>query len=328
VNMSLPMPSRDAVILVALLGAAMEVPAALAAGQPCRPVAISATAEVPSRWPGLLDSVRNNLTARDDIDTCARVVLSESNTAVAIVVSLPDGRVAARTVGQREDVIPTLEALLLVPARDQEVVDDSAAAAPLPVRPQAPASASLSSASSGAGSDAASQRSPVRVELSVATGGRFGDGQAGIGFGALSFIEVVGWLAGFEARVDGYQHLADHAGTGAFELGLLAGRRFRFGTRSLDVLAGGALALQGGTKSVKQVGAPDDTAVTTSSSRMDPRLRLGARLHFRALSTLRPFIALDGELGQSRSAADSQSDIAPLPNWTVGVALGATVGTR
>jgi hypothetical protein len=60
-----------------------------------------------------------------------------------------------------------------------------------------------------------------------------------------------------------------------------------------------------------------------------PRLLLGARVNFSALSTLHTFVGIDGELGPPRAGDGGDIPDAPrLPVWTLGLALGATVGTQ
>jgi hypothetical protein len=56
-------------------------------------------------------------------------------------------------------------------------------------------------------------------------------------------------------------------------------------------------------------------------------LLLGARVNFGALSTLRAFVGVDGELGPSRAEPTDVPGAPRLPVWTLGLALGATVGT-
>ena len=150
------------------------------------------------------------------------------------------------------------------------------------------------------------------IELSALAGARIGDGQTSVGLGAVSFLDVSGWLVGFEGRVDRYRRVPDDHSGGALELALLGGRRFRFQNLSLDVVVGPAAALQG----------------TTTFSSTVTRLLLASRLNFPAHSSWRTFVGLDGEVGPTR-AGDADLPGAPrLPLWTLGLALGATVGTR
>jgi hypothetical protein len=167
----------------------------------------------------------------------------------------------------------------------------------------------------------------------VATGARIGDGQGSLGLGALSFLDLSGWLVGFEGRLDRYRQLgasndwqgpADGA-SAALELAVLAGRRARLHSLAFDLLVGPAAALQGTTTSETKTEA---RTVTRSSSNTVPRLLVLSRLNFAATSTLHTFVALDGEFGPPRAPGDDLLGAPRLPVWTVGLALGATVGTR
>jgi len=51
---------------------------------------------VSTRWPGLLERVRNAFEARDDVDPCARVSDVGWGVREPMEVMLPDGRSAAR----------------------------------------------------------------------------------------------------------------------------------------------------------------------------------------------------------------------------------------
>jgi hypothetical protein len=165
------------------------------------------------------------------------------------------------------------------------------------------------------------------IELSVLTGARAGGGQSSVGLGALSFLDLSGWLVGFEGRADRY-HATPTAGPwGALEVAVLGGRRFRFGDIALDLTSGLAAAMQGTATYVTQ---PANTGNTVSESSSSTVLRLlaGARLTFGAHSMLRAFVGLDGEVGP-RGAGGADVPGAPrLPVATLGLALGATVGTR
>jgi hypothetical protein len=58
-----------------------------------------------------------------------------------------------------------------------------------------------------------------------------------------------------------------------------------------------------------------------------PRLLLGARLGFSPRSVFRTFVGIDGEVGPSRVADDAPANSARLPGFSLGLALGGTVGT-
>jgi hypothetical protein len=321
---------------------------ALADPGSCSPMAIEADVSVSVRWPWLLDRVREVFETRNDVDRCARVKLTSGGGSLSVEVTLPDGRSTARGVSRTEDVVPTLEALLLVPQRTAQVqtapLDPPGTDSPPASSPSAPpAEASPLSAQQvpsyfalampdrdAPSASLARHPSRLRIELSVLTGARIGDGQAGMGLGVLSFLELSGWLVGFEVRADRYQSLSGGpTDRGALELAVLGGRRFRFQSIAIDLTAGPALVPQGTTTFETRSATGGD--VTQSTSSIAPRLLFGARVSFSALSTLHPFVGLDGELGPRR-AGDGDGLSVPgaprLPLWTLGLALGATVGTQ
>jgi hypothetical protein len=331
-------------ILTSIL-AVFRAPSALADAGSCSPMAIEADAFVSARWPGLPDRVREAFEVRDDVDRCARVKLTSRAGSLSVEVTLQDGRSTARAVSRREDVVPTLEALLLVPQRTTQAGLDPpgtdspsssspsappAQASPLST-PQVPSYLALAVPDRDAPAASLAPRSSrLRIELSVITGARIGDGQAGMGLGLLSFLELSGWLVGFQVRADRYQSLSGGpTDRGALELAMLGGRRLRFQSIALDLTAGPALVPQGTT--TYETRSATGVDVTQSTSSIAPRLLFGARVSFSALSTLHPFVGIDGELGPRRAGDGDGSNVpgAPqLPLWTLGLALGATVGTQ
>src|SRR5262245_6656917 len=86
---------------------------ASAADHACAELAIEADHGLRASWPQAIQELRGALLERDDIDACARVRLVRRHAAFDVEVVLPDGRSATRTVTAREDVLPTLHALLV-----------------------------------------------------------------------------------------------------------------------------------------------------------------------------------------------------------------------
>jgi hypothetical protein len=325
-------------MLPAALGLLLAVcpGAALAVERGCPAVAIEPDAGFRERFPELVERIRAELAARPNLDACARVELRLQDVAViTVAVTLPDGRAASRSVTRREDVLPTLQALLLVPDDARAAPETSAprpatsARRPLPVpRPQ------------GADRDLPTPVTAPRtlgVELSIISGVRIGDGQFGYGAGALSFLEVKSWLIGFEGRADGYRSIRGGDPETALELAILAGKRLNFGSVALDLSAGPGVALRGvafsETRSAPALGMPVPADVTMQRSESStgpvPRLLVGARLGFSSRSVFRTFIGIDGEWGPAREPVDPGEDVSSprMPRYTVGLALGATVGT-
>jgi hypothetical protein len=291
------------------------------------------------------------------IDTCARVKLRRRPSAIRVDVQLEDGRHATRTVPERKDVVPTLEALLFVPEPDSAIPEaerepdassgppatpavtsvqtaspagspDRARAAPR-AEPPARQRLAISAATAAAGSAAPEPSrgdtdDRLGIELTVVTGARFGDGQSSVGLGALTLLDLWGWLAGIEVRADGYA-ITDRAAHARLELAALAGRRLRFEALALDLVAGPALAFASDSVIER---TPAGARIETSPIAV-PRLLARCHLNFAPRSVLRTFIGVDAELGARGPAAPNIPGAAPsLPVWMAGLALGATLGTR
>jgi hypothetical protein len=278
------------------------------------------------------------LETRTDIDTCARVELALNEGSIDVRVILPDGRSASRHVSRQEDVLLTLEALLLVPRPTPEalVVATSAPSIPpsAPTRavqttaiPVVPVRVAIRERDDAEMRPAAYSPSRLRIELSVLTDARIGDGQTSVGLGALSLLDIGGWLIGFEGRADRDQRIGGgYRAAAALELAGLAGRRFRFHSLALDVVGGPAISLRGAR--ADSGSTPGGSTTSQSSLGPVPRALLGAHWIFGARSSFRTFIGVDGEFGPATAPGESPSDPFRLPVWTVGLALGATVGTQ
>jgi hypothetical protein len=327
--------------------AALWASHAFAADPPCSPIAVAVDATVRARWPELPGQMRQALEARTDIDPCARVELAMNEGSIAVAVTLPDGRSASRQVSAREDVLPTLEALLLLPrpVAAPSGVPTSAPSIPasaptlgvqgiaIPVVPVHVAVPEHDEMETRRASDPPSR---LRIELSVLTEARIGDGQKSVGLGALSLLDIGGWLVGFEGRADRDQRIGGGDAGAALELAALGGRRFRFQNLALDFVGGPAVALRGAGPGIAvaaaRPGASPDPGAASSSSPSSvgtvPRALLGAHLVVGARSPLRAFIGLDGEFGLANAPGGNPGNESRLPVWTVGLALGATVGTR
>lgn len=332
------MTARHPALLPALavLWGALSPAAARGAERSCATIAIEPNTAFRQRFPDLLERIEGDLRASPDIDACARVELQlREHDAIDVSVTLPDGRAASRSVGRRDDVVPTLQALLLVP----ELPPVSAPPPPAPVPPRR---ASRLQSAARTDYDVAPAVLPAArqlgFELSVITGARAGDGQFGYGVGALSFLEIKSWLVGFEGRADGYRSIAGGDPETALELAVLAGKRLNWGNLALDLTLGPGVAMKGLAFSDTRVvqasnmsspPPPPPPGVGEPSSGPVARLLLGARLGFSPRSTFRTFIGFDGEIGPARApgAADEVVSSPRMPTYTVGLALGATVGT-
>jgi hypothetical protein len=301
----------------------------------CLRLAIAADASIQARWPDLEDVIRETFGARTDVDTCARIQVVGEGPAVGLTVVLPDGRTAIRSVSRREDVLVALEALLALPEAgatgaptDAPTAAAQAARAALPVADAAttstPAIARLAAEPPATG-----RPTPFRIEIALAADARGGSGWVGAGGSAAAVLDLAHWLLGFEGRIDQYRTLSPETQSTALELIGLGGHRFRLGkSRTLDLAVGPALALHAAPKVVAQQTA---TGVMLSQTSSDPglaRLIVSSRLTFGAESLLRAFVQVDADIGRLGSDTQPLPEEAGMPAWTVGLALGAAVGTR
>ena len=327
----------------ALLGAFSSLAAwpVTAHASGCEAIAVQTDGTVSARWPELAGSVRDSFASREGVEPCARVMLAKHETGIRIEVTLADGRSTSRSVAERADVIPVLQALLLVPTVETasfaaEALPPAMPAEPeshadAPRRPQAPRSRPKNRVApfrvaerDAALTPAVTTADGLGFELSAFGSARVGDGWTSGGVGLLSFVDLFGWLAGFEGRADGYNQPGAPPG-GALTLALLGGRRFRYGTRALDLFAGPALMLHGASASVEA--GPAGKFRETSSGAL-ARVVFGSHLHFATDSLLRTFVGLAGEVGQTGELETSRDGSHEAPGWMLGVRLGATVGTR
>ena len=307
---------------------------ALALEHGCPGLSVEPDAGVRTRWPALLQRIDREFSMRADVDACARVDLRlEGDSVITVAVSLPDGRATSRSVARHDDVIPVLQALLLVP-------DSPLVVAPPPKALSAPRPPRIESTNPRDRDATPAVAAPRQLgfELSVSTGARVGDGQFGLGVGAMSFVEVRSWLLGFSGRADAYRPIAGGDPETALELALLGGKRFDFGRVALDLSAGPGIAMKGLALSQTEVvrsdarapgspPPPPPPAREDPSSGPVPRLLLGARLGFSPRSVVRTFVGIDGEVGPTQTSSDDLAASARLPSFSVGLALGATVGT-
>src|SRR3954447_25751823 len=89
---------------------------AAAAERACSAAVLVSDDELGKRWPDLARRVRSEVPSRNDIDACASITLTlAADTTIRVQVTLADGRAAARWGLRPEDVVPTLQALLLMP---------------------------------------------------------------------------------------------------------------------------------------------------------------------------------------------------------------------
>jgi hypothetical protein len=308
----------------------------------CKELVVWADDPIARRWPELPGEVRRAFGERRGVDRCASVRLTQREEGIGVAVSLLDGRSAERSVRHAEDVIPVLEALLVLPDESQS----ADLPAPLPTAraesasarrttlpsPENPRRASPERADRAAlliAEDAApgSPGGPgagFGVEVAVSTAARAGDGQYSVGLVVATLLDIEHWLAGFMGRADSFT-VGEGSPHAALEFGASFGRRFSAGPCTLDLVAGPAVAFQG--ESTVETGPAGERTETIAG--VVPRIHVASHLNFARGSVLRPFFGLEGELGTgSASEPEFSAGLQPLPEWMVGLSLGAALGTR
>lgn len=304
----------------------------------CSTMTVTADARTRDRYPDVESAIRIAFEERSDIDACARVDVRSERANLRVDVRLPDGRAASRLVARPEDLVPTLEALLLLPAAareeasvppaasDAEAPPDTATASDPVILSVAPAAEAPTHAPARPTSTSTSTH--LGFELSAVAGARVGDGQVGGGAGAVSSLDIAGWLVGFSGRYDQYA-AGGSIVVPALELALLVGRRIRSGNIAVDVVGGPAVVTLGLQTTEDVVYTPTGRrSLRHESNGTLPRAAFATRVHFGLRRTLRSFVSFEAELGPRRDDELVMPQGPSLPLWTVGIALGATVGTR
>ena len=113
----------------------------------------------------------------------------------------------------------------------------------------------------------------------------------------------------------------------AFTFGLLGGRRFRTTALALDVYGGPGFAHQGTYTSVLET-PQTGRIVHEKSAGLLFRASAATRLVFRPDALVRSFLGIDLDVGERGDSSSSPPEMPRLPLWTLGISLGATVGTR
>jgi hypothetical protein len=308
----------------------------------CPKLALQAEDELSRRWPDLTERIQSALAGREGIDTCARVKLAARGTAIQVEVILEDGRSASRSVQRSEDVIPTLEALLFVPRTEALPPEPESELEPEPEsesEPQPnqkpPTRRPAIAARPALRWTERERKTPGRVdeypadrlgiEVALVTGARVGDGQTCVTLGALGLVDVSSALVGLQARANGYSPTVPRdpgESQDTLELAALGGHRTRFGALALDLLAGPAMVFDAGGSNTT---GPADGPEPRAEPGVVPRFLLASHLNFATRSVLRGFIGVEGDVGPTSGGDDTPPH---LPAWTVGLALGAAIGTR
>jgi hypothetical protein len=280
--------------------------------------------DAPVVW---LDAARNaeERLARDAGD-CGSVVIEVQHAGAVIIFATRDGRQATRSVRSADEILPTLQALLVTGP-------PPSAAAPNPMPAAAPAAALASPrdrvpvARAPEGSRAAASESGAHVVASALVGGRLGLPGPFISppLSVRVSVLVARWELGIRAEYEPAFAWGGGAAPASFSLqrysfGVTAGRREPLGPAAVG------FGLTGGISAFDESGA-DSTGQPGSAagiSPAEPLLGVYASLLFPRRSPLRLRAELSSDVAVARLGRTLEIDPAlpALPWSSVGTCLG------
>lgn len=288
----------------------------------CEDPRVRVQGSVDARWLDPIARACERLAADPSSDRDARVRIVPSGHDLVVEVALRDGRRTLRRVTATERLVPTLEALVLVPAIPGEdemparpepapiaTADDATSVAP-PARAPTPAQSAASP--------------PVAFEASALFGGRVAGPFVSVAPAIGGRLRLGPWLFGVAGRWDVFQR-PTRASTSTFEMdtvafGIELGRRVTLGAGALDV--GVAPRLVAETQTAESLDGEQSSSATD--------LRLGALARWAPTTAGVHFVVeLDAELSPSRLRRSLRLDPAlpALPAWSAGIALGVAWAT-
>jgi hypothetical protein len=284
----------------------------------CAGPEVRSDAHVAGRWSPAIASLRDELRALRDIDTCGRVSLFGAADAVVVEVALPDGRAATRRVERPEELVAAVGSLLVLPPAPLAPAASPAAspaappAALPPVTLPAPAADRPAAALPPA-------RPPTRFEGGLALGVRLSQGYFfGPGLAAFSNLSSGSWLLSAHFRSTFFEVLTTNNpskfSARSAALSAQLGRRLRSSAVDVDFLAGPALVIE---REEQRRPGPNELARDS-----DVRLVGVVRLVQREASF---FGTLDAEISPMRLLGEPHQpnpNLPPLPSWSAGFAVG------
>jgi hypothetical protein len=311
---------------------------AMAADSPCE-LRIDG-ASLPATWSPAIDDLRAIVTKLTASSTDCRVIsVSRTDDGATVVFTTADGRTARRYVAAPRELLPTVEALLILwsePLAPAHESDEAVTPVAPPHRDEARRAPTVSSTNAAndsvAAADTKEQPPPRSTALVLGAGGGVkgswpNDTVAAVGqiFAGVSFPR---WeLAGFarwEIEHDAEANADVAAPSGKLRYsalggGVMAGRRQPLGP---VVLIGGARAALFDAEEERIKRQDGRQGRFQHEEFLDPRLGLYAGCIFVASSRLRVRVQMDGDAG----VVVHRSELAELPafpRWNLGVSLGA-----
>jgi hypothetical protein len=267
-------------------------------------------------WAPAVQAARARVRKNDDLDRCAALRIDRAEDGLRIRVTTADGRAALRKISAPERLVPTLEALLVLP--------------PLATTPSAPDPYEPPDEATGGPPERAPPEAPGRaahLEVGVGAIGRVAGAPlyGGGGFASFAQLAMDRWLVGVTARweaIDDTLALPSPSGFNmqTFEVGVGIGRRAIIGPLGLDAVLGPEVIVE----NQEAEGPADGLGGTASDVRVDLLLRMSVPQSGRT----RFYTSADADVSPSRLRRTKQLDsgLPALPAWSTGVQLGVVWG--
>jgi hypothetical protein len=268
-------------------------------------------------WESAASQLKNDLKSLGELDRCAVVTLLPAGAEMIVQVVLADGRSAVRHVRRAEDLVSTIEALLLLPPA---AAYDSPPAPPPAMAPEpTPETSTIGSRS------APTQHTPAAAQVELGFGGNARTSGTPLFWGAgamfVAQLALDGWLIGTEGHWDVFDAPVTLVTPGGFNMqtvgiGAAAGRRIENGALRFDILVGPELLVEN-----EEADGTGDGVGGTSN---DVRLHLTTRLLGARAKSPRWFGAFDADASPARFRRSLRMDssLPQSPAWSAGLGVG------
>ena len=319
-----------ALAFAAALAALSGAQRARAGAGACDGSRMDVSPEVDRHWRDAIDAACSALHGAA-VDSTAHVRFSARGADLLVEVALADGRAASRRLSSTDALLPTLEALVVLPAAPAASNAPPSSAPPSAPPDEAaefrPRITSVVPDNHSSGIEPSPPPVTTVPGLGIDLGGGFGGRIAAHGYlsaapGAFAELRLGSWLFGTQLRWDVIggksAPLVDVFEMETVLVGITVARRVRVGFGSVDVGLSPRLAVETQTF---------ETGTDGEQSFAATDIRLGAftRVSF-GTSAFRPMLEVDGDLSPSRLRRVAQLDprLPALPSWSAGLSAGVS----
>lgn len=323
-------PSRRAPVVLlplvlAVIAAAAPLPsraqpATVTAQTACKDERVQVEGALSDQWLDAVIRLCDALAKMNDVDPSARLHIAQSDADLVVGAVVADGRVAVRRVQAPEELLPTVEALVVLPAQSAETATAPAVPAAPPASPPPLVAPAPERIAAPAPSAPAAQR--LRIEVGAEAVGRIARAPTYLsaGFELYAGLRTGAWLLALSVRFDPVVELV-HPVHG-FEVDT-GGAGFVIARRVIE----GPIALDAGLDTWLLAERQDyliEGGHEASDTDVDVRLGGLGRVLFGA-PKLRWALSLQAEVSPLRLRRDLQvaEGLPKLPSWAIGLGFGA-----